>query len=430
MYTKALVHGKVYTDHAFRNTNVYLDGEKIAHLSEDILPAEEYIDASGLNIIPGLIDPHVHLNLDVGIATSSDNYLTGTVAAAYGGVTTVIDFLAEATTADEVEAFYKLKMHEASDAIIDYGFHTAIREPSDTAQAIAKVAVDLGMPTIKLYTTYVVASSPKTIESMIRRSAAGDIRILVHCEEDEMLVHDDKDISCHGLNRPPAAELEAVRKIANWTAKHGGHSYIVHVSCGNTLEMLRDEYGPLLGSQLRIESVPHYFLFTDEWYYKNEAPLFTMTPPLRPKEERDLLIKLWEMVDCFATDHCPFMRADKEKSSLSDIPMGIGGIEHSFSVLWPLLGEAIIDRFTENTARTHGLYPKKGIIAAGSDADLVLFRTIEPVLIGVNHSACDYSVYDSVPKGIDITSVLSRGEFVIREGILQPHRGQYVARTL
>lgn len=430
MYTKAFLNGEVYVNNEFVKTNLYIQGEKIAKISDEHYKASEIIDATGLRIIPGLIDAHVHLNMQGGSSCSSDDYETGTWAAAYGGVTTIIDFLSEASYAAEIEKMFQSKMLETKDACIDYAFHASIRELVDSPDEIAEAALKLDMPTIKLYTTYRVYSSPKTIEGMIKRSSRGDIMIMCHCEQDDLLNKKESAIDQHGNNRPPISEITSVRQIAIWTRKHKGKTYIVHTSCGSTIEMLKQDFDDILGKNLFIEGAPHYFLFDDSVYSTSNARLYTMTPPLRPSSEREKLISNWQEVNCFATDHCPFMKKDKLKHSIQDIDMGVGGVEHAFSVLHPLFGDAIIDRFTEQPARLHGLYPRKGVIAVGSDADLLVYQETALKPIRDNHSQSDYSIYENTCKDISVVSVLSRGNYVIREGIAMPHTGVYLARKI
>jgi len=428
----AIVNGSVYQDHGFHKTNVYIRKGLIDVITPESLPSEETVDASGLFVIPGLIDPHVHLAMRNRFAQSADDFESGSIAAAYGGVTTIIDFLDEATSALEVKQRFDERMKVAVNVHIDFALHAAVKDITDDPENIASAALEQGMPTIKLYTTYKADgsySSPRTVEAMIRRSSKGDLLILCHSEKDDMLDLVNPNVPDHSLNRPPESEVEQVREIAGWVRQYRGRAYIVHTSCGSTIQMLKNEFADILGSNLFIEGCPQYFLFNDSVYKGPDAPLYTMTPPIRPVKEQELLNKYWRDVNCFATDHCPFLKKYKFKSSLQEIPMGCGGIEHSFSVLHPLFGDAVIDRFTENTARLHGLYPRKGVLRAGSDADITVFSKTAPAG-WIDHSAADYSIYTNVTRDVEIVSVISRGSFVIRNGVHQHHRGQYIERRL
>lgn len=421
----------IYENKNFHKKNIYIRNGKIAAISPDYLPAEEVIDASSLFVIPGLIDPHVHFSMDAGFTRSTDDFASGTIAAAHGGITTVIDFLGEAAVASEISHYFNKRLQEAADAAIDFSFHASIRELEDDPDRIACAALELGCPTIKLYTTYREAgvySSPETIRGMVERSSRRDILILAHCEQDGMLNHREAAIDKHGANRPPESEAEAVRFLASLARELSGKAYVVHTSCGSTIRMLLSEFNEILGSSLFLEGAPHYFLFNDSVYQSSRAELFTMTPPLRPAREQNALIELQAHIDCFGSDHCPFLRQEKRHESIQDIPMGVSGIEHTFTALYPLLGDSLIDRMTSNAARIHGLYPQKGTIRAGSDADLVLFEKKQPYLSSANHSACDYSIYDGVKKNVEISSVLVRGNYVIRDKVPVPHKGQFIRR--
>lgn len=425
----AIINGSVYRDHKFHKENVYVSSGKISRISTEKLPAEKTVDASDMFVIPGLIDPHVHMAMS---ELSADDFASGSIAAAYGGVTTIIDFLDEAVTADDVQRLFLKRQKLATNVHTDFAFHASVKDIEDDPDRIVSEALKLGMPTIKLYTTYKEMgsySSPQTIEAMIRRSAQGDVMILCHSEKDELLNLTNEDVSSHGSNRPVISEVEQVREISNWVRKYSGLAYIVHTSCGSTVKMLQDEYSDILGSRLFLEGCPQYFLLNDKVFTKPDAALYTCTPPLRPVREQQLLKENWRSINSFATDHCPFPKKDKMKTNLREIPMGCGGVEHSFSMLHSLFGEEIIDRFTENTARLHGLYPQKGVLRSGSDADITIYRkTPHPEFM--NHSAADYSIYNDVDRDIEIVSVLIRGSFVIEEGQLRPFKGQYLERKL
>lgn len=430
MQELAVKNGFVYQNSTFSLKNVYVNDGKISQVSTADLPAERVVDATGQYVIPGLIDPHVHFAMDTQFARSADDFASGTLAAAYGGITTIIDFLDEAEKPEDIGRLFKERQALAQDVCIDYGLHAAVKDPATDPDGIARAALGLGMPTIKLYTTYKGSySSPATVEAMISRSAERDIMILCHSEKDEMLDFSRQELSAHSNNRPPASEVEQVRDIADWVRQYRGLAYIVHTSCGSTLEMLKADFPELLGKDLFIEGCPQYFYFNDGVYSGSNAALYTMTPPLRPAAEQDLLRQNWQSVDSFATDHCPFLKKYKLQDSLHNIPMGAGGVEHSFTLLYTLFGDPVIERFTENTARLHGLYPRKGVLKPGSDADITIFRKAENIQ-QEDHSAADYSIYADIRRDIEIVSVLVRGSFVIEEGQHRAQQGMYLERRI
>lgn len=435
MFDKRIINGQVYTENGFEPLNLYINGEKIARVCAELAPAKETVDATGLFVMPGLIDAHVHLNLMGGGGNlSSDNYRTGSITAAYGGITTMIDFLGEAATVDEMRAFLKAKQSEADGALIDYAWHTSVRDLDDLDEAdkIANEAVKAGVPTIKLYTTYAIMSSPKTLEAMIRRSAKGDIRIIIHAEDHDLIDHEENDARKLAEARPPECEWEEVRKIAAWTRAHDGNTYIVHVNCGSTIEMLKCEFADILQKNLFLESCPQYFVFDKSVYENDDYYRYTITPPLRSKEEQRKLFDHWREIQVFATDHCPFSLEAKQSTGgqLKNLPMGMGGMEYLFRTMYDLFGDEAISRLTDRPAKLFGLYPQKGVFREGSDADVVLFKK-EAATLDALHSAGDDSPYLGRSVKTRILSTMCRGTWVMRDGeINENHRGQFVFGTL
>ena len=184
MYDHRIINGQVYQDGEFIDTNVYINAGKIALLSPEIFDAEQSTDASGLFVAPGIIDAHVHISLNgAGGNLSCDDYHSGSIAAAYGGVTTFIDFLGEAASVAEMRDFFREKMAITKDVLVDYALHASAKELKDSAGEMADQAVAQGTPSIKLYTTYRpsgIYSSPQTVEAFIERSAQADVRIIIH----------------------------------------------------------------------------------------------------------------------------------------------------------------------------------------------------------------------------------------------------------
>ena len=221
-------------------------------------------------------------------------------------------------------------------------------------------------------------------------------------------------------NRPPECEIEEVRKIAEWTRKHRGNSYIVHVNCGETIEMLKNEYSDILHKNLFLESAPQYFVFDESVYGREDYYRYTITPPLRSVEQGELLRKNWREISVFATDHCPFTLDAKRKAegNLAVMPMGMGGLEYLFPLMHSFYGKGVIDRLTVNPAKMFGLYPQKGVIAPGSDADIVLYRE-GPAVIDELHSAADDSPYLGLAVNARVVSTMSRGKWVVEDGELK-----------
>ncbi|NLC25892.1 MAG: amidohydrolase family protein [Fastidiosipila sp.] len=432
MFDHRIMNGQVYQDGNFIRSNVYINGEKIALISQEELEAKLTTDASGLYVAPGIIDAHVHISLQGGGGNlSCDDYRSGSITAAYGGITTFIDFLGEAATVAEMRDFVRQKTEIAQDALVDYAWHASAKDLKDSVDEMADQAVAQGTPSVKLYTTYKPAgiySSPESVEAWIKRSARGDVRIIIHAEDDTLIDHDNKDARMLPRNRPPECEIEEVRKIAEWTRKHQGNSYIVHVNCGETIEMLKKEYSDILQKNLFLESAPQYFIFDESVYSFDDYYRYTITPPFRSLNQRDLLRQNWREISVFATDHCPFTLKAKQTAAgdLAVMPMGMGGMEYLFPLMHSLYGNEVIDQLTVNPAKLFGIYPQKGVLAPGSDADIVLYREI-PTILDKLHSASDDSPYMGLKVNAKVVSTMSRGNWVVENGELQKNnKGKFV----
>lgn len=425
-------NGSLWLDHRWQRVNLYIRGGRIAALTSETLPADRVENASGKKIIPGCIDSHVHLAMPAGKFTSADDFYSGSVCAAFGGVTTYIDFLDEKSTAEEIRSNFTEREGMARAGVVDYSFHASICQPIDPPRAIADVTKSLGLATIKAYTTYKeggMYTDEGYLADLLSITAEGGLMLMVHSERDELLRKEQNALSQQSTRRPPLSEIAQVLSLASLTEQTGGRCYIVHVSCGSTVALLAEKYANILGKRFFVESCPHYFLFDDSRYTGPEAARFSMTPPLRPAAERERLIAQIGNIHTIGTDHCPFLRAEKEAAKIiPDLPMGAGGLGHAFQSLYGLFGDAMIDKFTENQARIHGLYPQKGVIQVGSDADLVIFD--EQPCVPEERSKGDWSLYTGREEPITIRSVLSRGAFVVKEGALKAHQGQFVEQHI
>ena len=186
-------------------------------------------------------------------------------------------------------------------------------------------------------------------------------------------VSDSVPFSEHGNARPAQSETQAVLTLCDMARRHGTKLYIVHVSAGSTLLAVRHQYENLIGKTLFLESAPHYFCCNDALLHRPDGYRFTMTPPLRSAAEQAILCNHRAMIHTIGTDHCPFMRAQKEHRYTAQIPMGMGSLSDSFAVMYKRFGESIIPQYTENVAKIHGLWGRKGALQPGFDADVAIF---------------------------------------------------------
>ncbi len=430
VYDLAIKNGLVYIKGDFVKADVYVKEGKIAAITRNDLEAREVYDAKGNFVLPGFIDPHVHFKLRVANWTSVDDFYHGSVSAAFGGITTIVDFIDPASSVKEIEEFFKNRLEDAKDSVIDYAFHSTIANPKDSAEEVAKVSKDLGMASIKLFTTYSNTDRrtyDRYIDDLLTLSRNMGFVVVVHAENDEIIKKYEgtkilpKD---HSKSRPTIAELSEVVKLAQMSVYRDGQLYIVHVSSGITAKEVFRRFSDALFENIILESCPHYFWLDETFFERQDGKLFLMTPPLRSLYERDLLRENFDAIYTIGTDHCSFTKELKNSGEYTtEIPQGIGGVEFSFVLMYTLFGEEVIDRFTENVARVYGLYPKKGVVEVGSDADIVIFDPRAEWTIKDHHSVSDYNVYEGIKVKGKILSTISKGKFLVKDGEFLGEKG-------
>lgn len=427
-YDLGILNGSVYLDGTFFSSHIYVKEGKISSISNQKLPCKEDIDATGCMVLPGLIDPHVHFKLGVGNRVSSDDFYEGSRKGALGGITTYIDFLDPVKKADEIPAALQKRLSLAKESITDFAFHTTIANPDDTAEHIINESKKAGITSIKLFTTYSDTdrrTKDDTIYELLSCSHNTDVKIVVHAEHDELVWNrTDILVKDHEKSRPVLSETVEIMKLASMARETGGNLYIVHVSAGSSVKQLVKQYpDELRKKQIMIESCPHYFLLNSKLYEQDDGYRFTMTPPLRPEQERIRLNEYIDFITTIGTDHCPCDEVLKKQRYTSQIFMGIGGIEYSFLNMYTLFQERIIDKFTKEPAKAYGLYPKKGSLLLGADADIVIFNP--------NESTCvedKESVYDGRLLTGAVKKVYVRGQLIVEDKKVYPAKGTYIRR--
>lgn len=430
MYDLAIKNGFVYIEHNFIKTNIYIKDEIIANISPLNLESSEEYDATGKKVFPGFIDPHVHFNLNIGKYTSADDFKSGSIAGAFGGITTFIDFLDPVSNGNDLEKALKERLKLAKDSVTDYAFHATVMNPKDHVEDIVRTMNKLNIPSVKLFTTYSDSGRrtfDKEIKKLLKLSRFNNFIVLAHIENDDLITIND-DFTFRDLlrSRPSISEITEVEKLCEYIKETNGKLYMVHLSSGETLKMIVDKYRNILNRGLYVESCPHYYIFDSDHFLREDGYLYTMAPPLREKES---LYRMYENIDyiySIGTDHCPFMKEEKNQEKLNGLPLGIGGIEHSFNLMYSLFKDDIIDKFTLNPAKAFNLYPNKGIIKEGSDADLVIYKDEEDYVINTNHSKCDYSLYEGFKTSGYVESTISRGRFVIKNREFIQGNGKYI----
>jgi len=441
-------NGRIVTAVDDYHGDILIEDGKVAMIGKTIdVEADKVIDAKGRLVIPGGIDPHTHMDLPFGGTSSSDDFETGTIAAAHGGTTTIIDFAVQYKGQALNEALDVWHAKAEGRTSVDYGFHLICTDLPDSRLPEMKSMIDQGVTSFKLFMAYpgVFLVDDGTIYKAMQMAGGNGGLICMHAENGvvidaivkQFLAQGHTAPKYHALTRPTKAEAEGVHRAIALAEIAGTSVYIVHLSNADALEEVtraRDA-----GVPAYAETCPQY-LFLDYSVYEQpgfEGAKWVMTPPIREKFHQD---KLWRGLEyndlqVVSTDHCPFcFKEQKElgKDDFTKIPNGGPGVEHRMSLIYNggvAGGRISLNRFVEitstNAARIFGLFPRKGTIAVGSDADIVIFDPEEEMTISAktHHMRVDYSCYEGMTvRGVTKT-VLSRGEVVIEEGEYTGRRG-------
>ncbi len=445
-------NGYVVTDEGVLHTDVRIENGLIAEIGVG-LTGGEIIDAADKYVLPGGIDVHTHLCLDVGIAVAQDDFYTGTVAAACGGTTTIVDHPgfgpAGCALDHQIKHYHTLA---AGNAVIDYSFHGVMQHVDSGVLNMMEMLIDEGITSHKVYMTYGFKISDEDIYAVLRRAKELGVMITVHPENDGLVNTRRRELSesgCtapkyHAVSRPEPCEAEAISRMTQISAVAGDAPlYIVHLSghLGMQYINLAKQNGL---KNLFAETCPQYLLLDDSYYQREDGLKYVLSPPLRDKANNALL---WEDIrkgdiDTVATDHCPFDYTLKTKLGGGDFtkcPNGMPGVELRFPLMFSegVMKERISPvQFAKicsaNPAKLFGMYPQKGIIRPGSDADIVI---IDPgkqytVTHGRLHENVDYTPYEGIRMQGSIDCVISRGDVVAwhNEFAGQKGRGRFIKR--
>jgi len=428
MYDIVIKNGQSFINGSWSPDHIYIKDGRIALISPSDFPAQETFDAANHKILPGLIDPHVHFELDLGFIRSRDDFESGSRAAVYGGMTCFVDFLAPTHNEVELEQAFYNRINEAKKSHIDYHLHATIATPDGDLKKYVLTMKRLGMHTLKLFTTYSDSNrqtSDQHIIELLKLSKVHDFLIMAHIEDDEQ-IHIGEEYTYKDLpkSRPTASETDEALKLAGYVKQYGGYLYMVHLSSGRTLEALSNYYPELINRHMFIESCPQYFLLDNTLLQKQDGYKYTCAPPLRSGEEIKLLHKHKRLIDTIGTDHCAFNLSDKMRPKLKGMPLGIGGIEHSFALMYPIYGDELVKRMSERVAQLMGL-DRKGKIIVGYDADLAIFKD-EPNMVSTNHGLVDHSVYTGMPSAGYFDTVINRGHFILKHGKFIGGQGNFI----
>jgi dihydropyrimidinase len=445
-----IANGRVVTASDTYAADVAITDGRITAIGED-LPRQNVarvLEAAGRYVFPGGIDVHTHLDMPFGGTTSSDDFETGTRAAAFGGTTTLIDFAIQYKGQSLRTAFDTWMEKAANRAVCDYSFHCIITELADAQLQEMNALVREGVTSFKLFMAYpgVFMLDDGSIFKALKTTAKNGGLVCMHAENGsaidvivkQALAEGKKAPKYHALTRPTTAEAEATARAIALAEMAGAPVYIVHLSCNDALEKVREARDR--GLPVYAETCPQYLYLSIENFDAPgfEGAKYVFTPPLREKWHQE---KLWnglmrDHLQVVSTDHCPFCFKEQKELGRDDftkIPNGGPGIEHRMSLVYSggvAQGHFSVNRFVElvstTPAKLFGLYPRKGTIAIGSDADLVIFDPNRKHTISAktHHMRVDYSMFE----GIQVTGmpdvVLSRGRIVVEGDKFSGRAGQ------
>ncbi len=447
-----LKDGTIVTPHAIGQGDVLIRDGKIADIGPGLDDeGETCIDATGLFVLPGGVDVHTHFDLDVGIARASDDFYTGTVAAAIGGTTTIVDHMGfgpkSCSLTHQLDAYQLIAQ---GNAVIDYGLHGVLQHVDETVLADLATLCERGVPSVKAYLTYDYRLQDDDIVRVLRRTKALGMLLCVHAENHAAVTalralhvsRGQTEPIWHARSRPPITEAEAVLRLASLSqAADNAPLYIVHLSSAmglNAFTMARAQSG----SQIFAETCPQY-LFLDESQYLHDGVKAICSPPLRDQLSQDALwIALRDgVISTVATDHCPFDFTLKQQLGGQDFtkcPNGLPGVEARMSLLFSavqqrrLTLQQMVALCSSNPAKLFGLYPQKGLLQVGADADIVLFDPTATHTITHDslHERCDYTPYEGIPIQGRAVMTIARGQIIAKDGVFlgQKGYGQYLHR--
>jgi dihydropyrimidinase len=453
--------GTVLSSRGASAADVLIDGDQIhavARPDSDVVASwrencDRVIDASGRYVLPGGIDAHTHMEMPFGGTFASDDFQSGTRAAAWGGTTTIIDFPVQKKGSSLRESLDAWHGKADGRCAIDYGFHMIMSDVNEQSLKEMDGLVGEGITSFKLFMAYpgVFYATDGEILRAMQRAADNGALIMMHAENgiaidvlvEQALGRGQTDPAYHGLTRPPDLEGEATARAIRLAGVAGAPLYIVHLSCEEALTAVAA--ARTQGRNVFAETCPQYLFLSHEDMEKPnfEGAKYVCSPPIRPAYHSP---KLWnglrtDDLSVVSTDHCPFCFVEQKemgRGDFSKIPNGIPGVEHRIDLIYQgvVAGEITLQRWVEVTsttpARMFGMYPRKGEIAAGSDADIVIYdpNATQTLSASTHHMSVDYSAYEGKQLTGKVQTVLSRGRVVVDDSGYhgEPGYGQFVER--
>ncbi len=425
------------------------EGQRIVQVGGNIdAPADQVIDGSGCFVFPGFIDTHTHFDLEVGSTVTADDFVSGTKAAVVGGTTTVLDFATQERGMTMMDAFQKWSK-KAEGSSCHYGFHMAVSEWNEDRIAEIPQMIENGVTSFKMYMVYDnMRVSDGQIYEAIQRLAKEDCIIGIHCENDDIIKARVRELKAagktssryHAVSRPNVVEADGVGRLMDAAYLAKGPAWVVHLSTKEGLAIARRARER--GQEVYLESCPQYLVLEESMYDEPDGAKYVMSPPLRSKLDQEALLEAMGTgeIDWIGTDHCSFTMAQKAagKDDFSKTPNGGAGVQNRAEIIYTRAVKggymdmvAMGQLLSTRAAKLFGMYPRKGVLQAGSDADIVIFDPNAPHTIheATNLHACDNSPYEGYAAAGMARDVILNGELVVENGkLIAAGRGEYVRR--
>jgi dihydropyrimidinase len=448
-------NGRIITADADYVADIFVEGETIRTIGKNLsVKADKEIDASDNLVLPGGIDPHVHLDMPFMGTYSSDNYETGTTAALYGGTTMVIDFILQKQGNSLQAALDEWRSRSDGNCASDYSFHMAVTDfNEETKKEIRTMVEKEGITSFKTFMAYkgALMIDDRQMVGLMQEVKKQGGMVTVHATNGDMIDYlvakhrGEERLSplYHYLSQPEITEAEASSRFADMADYTGCPGYIVHMTCEGALNAVRNS--TRRNQKMFVETCIQYLTLDASLYDKGfESAKWVMSPPLREKKDQ---ATLWAginqgLVNVVATDHCPFMWKQKQmgENDFSKIPNGHPAIEHRMELLYSegvQKGKITLNKYVEvactNPAKIFGMFPRKGTIGIGSDADLVIFDPNEKHILSskTHHMNVDYSAYEGWKVTGKVKTVLLRGQVAIDHNkcLLKKGYGKFVKRN-
>ena len=447
-----LKNANIVTDKDKFLADVYIENGVISKIGENLnVKAERTIDLTGKYLMTGGIDVHTHFDIDVGIARSADNFYTGSLAAAYGGTTTIVDHMGFGPKGCNLHHQLDYYHNLAKDSVIDYSFHGVIQHIDQNILGEIDQMIEDGIPSFKGYMTYGYKLSDIEMLKLSEKLSKSGGLLTVHPENNDIIDFFREKFAAenklspiyHAKSRPDKCEGEAVNRMIDITNMTNCPLYIVHLSCNDALEHIKKAIDK--GQKVYAETCPQYLVLDEDLYNRKDGVKYICSPPIREKSHQD---KLWEgiqngYIQTIATDHCSFnyeLKKEMGEKDFRNCPNGLPGVETRMSIIFSegvSKGRINLNKFVElvstNPAKIFGMYPKKGAIQIGSDADLVVIDPKLKKIITAKelHENVDYTPFE----GIEIVGcpvmTISQGEVIVENNkfVGEKGRGKFIKRN-